>query len=289
MSVTNSANPANFPGAESPGTDVNVNPGTYSVGETGPSGYTASYSVDCSGSIALGESKTCTVTNNDQAATLTVIKHVVNDSGGSALASAFTMSVTNSANPASFPGAESPGTDVNVNPGTYSVGETGPSGYTASYSADCSGSIALGESKTCTVTNNDDLAGTLMKTTLSWTLKDEADLGGDLRRGGVCDNDGTITFKLYRYDLGTAVGDLTCADADKIWTSEAIPEADGDLGKANTSHDVDQPGIYLWVAVYSGDNCNSGSTSGCGAEVTEITDESPLGASLLCDAPPPSD
>ena len=36
------------------------------------------------GSIANGETKTCTVTNNDIAAKLNVIKHVINDNGGTA-------------------------------------------------------------------------------------------------------------------------------------------------------------------------------------------------------------
>jgi len=67
----------------------------------------------------------------------------------------FTMSVTNSANPADFAGEEAPGTSVGVNPGAYSVSESGPSGYTESDSADCSGNIALGETKTCTITNDD--------------------------------------------------------------------------------------------------------------------------------------
>jgi prealbumin domain-containing protein len=88
--------------------------------------------------------------------TLHVIKHVVNDSGGSASAANFTMSVTGtSPNPASFAGAESPGTTVTLGAGSYNVTETGPSGYTASFSADCTGTIAAGETKTCTVTNDD--------------------------------------------------------------------------------------------------------------------------------------
>ena len=45
---------------------------------------------------------------------------------------------------------------VTLEPAGYSVTETGPSGYAASpYSADCTGTIALGETKTCTITNND--------------------------------------------------------------------------------------------------------------------------------------
>src|SRR5207249_8081528 len=112
--------------------------GTFSVSESTVSGYTQTSAVGCSGSIAVGESKTCTVTNNDQAAHLIVIKHVINNNGGTAVASNFTMSVTGSSpSPASFAGAESPGTNVTLNAGSYSVGQTGPSGYTGSSSADC--------------------------------------------------------------------------------------------------------------------------------------------------------
>ena len=155
-----SPSPASFPGAESPGTTVTLGAGSYSVSEIGPSGYTSSFSADCSGTIAAGETKTCTVTNDDVAApttgTLHVIKHVVNDSGGSASAANFTLSVSGtSPSPASFPGAESPGTTVTLGAGSYSVSEIGPSGYTSSFSADCSGTIAAGETKTCTVTNDD--------------------------------------------------------------------------------------------------------------------------------------
>jgi hypothetical protein len=147
--------PDDFAGEEAPGTTVTLDAGSYGVTESGPAGYTRSDSADCSGTIANGETKTCTVTNDDQGATLIVIKHVINDNGGSAVAGDFTMSVTNSANPADFAGEEAPGTSVGVNPGAYSVSESGPSGYTESDSADCSGNIALGETKTCTITNDD--------------------------------------------------------------------------------------------------------------------------------------
>src|SRR5438477_6799576 len=116
-------------------------------------------SADCSGTIAVGHNKTCTVTNNDQAAHLIVIKHVINDNGGTAVASNFTMSVTGSSpSPASFAGVESPGTTVTLNAGSYSVGETGLPGYTGSSSAYCTGSIAVGQTKTCTITNDDQPA-----------------------------------------------------------------------------------------------------------------------------------
>jgi hypothetical protein len=157
LSVTgNSPSPASFAGAESPGATVALNAGSYSVSETGPSGYSGSSSADCSGSIAVGETKTCTVTNDDIQPKLTVIKHVINNNGGTATAANFTMTVTGSSpSPASFPGAESPGTTVALNAGSYNVTETGPAGYAASLSADCTGSIAVGQTKTCTITNDD--------------------------------------------------------------------------------------------------------------------------------------
>ncbi len=152
---TNVAPSASFAGSEA-GTTVTLNAGSYSVDEGAVSGYTKSIGSDCSGSIANGETKTCTLTNDDQPGTLVVKKHVINDDGGTKTASDFTMSVTGgSPSPASFAGSEA-GTSVTLNAGSYSVGETGPSGYTGSNSSDCAGSIANGQMKTCTITNDDD-------------------------------------------------------------------------------------------------------------------------------------
>jgi hypothetical protein len=82
---------------------------------------------------------------------------VINDDGGPKSASDFTMNVSGgSPSPASFPGQESPGTNVALNAGSYSVSEGAHTGYAVSYSADCVSSIAIGQTKTCTVTNNDD-------------------------------------------------------------------------------------------------------------------------------------
>ena len=153
---------ATFPGEESPGTSVSVDAGAYSVDEGAHAGYTKSLSAACSGTIANGETKTCTITNDDQAGTLVVIKHVVNNNGGTKDAADFQMQVTaDNPSSATFPGAESPGTSVTVDAGAYSVDEGAHAGYTKSLSAACSGTIANGETKTCTITN-DDQAGTLV-------------------------------------------------------------------------------------------------------------------------------
>jgi RHS repeat-associated protein len=90
---------------------------------------------------------------------LTVIKNVVNDNGGTAAPSSWTMNVAGPT-PLSFPGAPDQGTTNAVQPGDYRVTESAePSGYALSYGGDCDAdgdvTIALGETRTCTLTNND--------------------------------------------------------------------------------------------------------------------------------------
>ena len=146
---------ASFPG-DAAGTTITLDAGPYSVTETGPAGYTPSQSANCNGVIAAGQSLTCTFTNDDiPPAMLTVIKTVINDDGGTAVASDFTMDVIGT-NPslASFPG-DAAGTTITLDAGPFSVTETGPAGYTPSQSANCNGVIAAGQSLTCTFTNDD--------------------------------------------------------------------------------------------------------------------------------------
>ena len=116
-----------------------------------------------------------------------VIKHVINDSGGTRVASDFTMIVSGPTPlPPSAPGAASPGVVFQVGPGSYSVTETGPSGYQATYSAGCSGTIDYDQTFTCIVTNDDvsRCAGVTCAPPASECLMD-----------GVCDaNTGTCTY-----------------------------------------------------------------------------------------------
>ncbi len=156
VTATNPSDDA-FPGAEAPGTTITLDAGAYSVSETGPGGYVASYSAGCSGVLAVGETATCTVTNDDtDSPQLTVIVNVVTDNGGEAGPGEFTVEVT-ATNPSDdeFPGAASPGTTITLDPGDYDVGISGPSGYSPTLSAGCSGSLALGETASCTITMDD--------------------------------------------------------------------------------------------------------------------------------------
>ena len=98
----------------------------YTVSETNQSGYEpSSWTGDCSadGKITLqpGQKATCTITNNDIQPKLTVIKEVVNNYGGQAVASNFTMLVQGTnVSSTSFAG-NSEGTVVTLDAGSYSV------------------------------------------------------------------------------------------------------------------------------------------------------------------------
>jgi len=128
------------------------------AGTTDLANYTSTLGTGCSGTLAhYGDTADCTITNTLKAGPkLTVIKHVVNDNGGTKKAGDFALTVSGpSPSPASFAGSEA-GTVVTLQPGPYAVNEAAVSGYTGSKSAGCSGTLAhFGDTATCTVTNND--------------------------------------------------------------------------------------------------------------------------------------
>src|SRR5438445_8250009 len=129
VSGTALASPVQFPG-DSVGTPVTVKAGSYAVTEDAVAGYSGVPSSDCTGTLSPGDNKTCTITNTDVAPKLTVIKTVVNNSGGTKTAGDFTMTVTgNTPTPGSFPGSAA-GTVVTLKAGAYSVGESSVTGYT---------------------------------------------------------------------------------------------------------------------------------------------------------------
>jgi len=167
-------------------TNATVNPGTYTLSESAtPTGYTAStYScvrnggaavVSNSITLAAGDTATCTIHNNDRAATLTLIKTVTNDNGGTQLPTAWTLSAAGPTNISGVTGTSAV-TNATVNPGTYTLSESAtPIGYTAStYSCVRNGgaavvsnsiTLAAGDTATCTIHNNDRAATlTLIKT-----------------------------------------------------------------------------------------------------------------------------
>jgi hypothetical protein len=149
------------------GTTYTLNAGSYTVSESGgPSNYVASFSGDCNSSgtvsVASSTNRVCTITNtfNQPVATgtLKVIK-VVN--GGTASSSAFMIHVMSGSSEVSgSPQVGSiSGSTYTLNPGSYTVSETGgPSGYTSAMTGDCNGngvvSVASSTDRVCTITNS---------------------------------------------------------------------------------------------------------------------------------------
>jgi hypothetical protein len=134
---------------------ISVAPGTYTVTEPAVSGYTASYSNCTSITVPAGGSATCTITNNDQPATLNVQKVVVNSSGGNKGFTDFSFSV-NGGTAIPF---EGDGTNtLTVNAGTYTITEPAVAGYTTGYNNCNNVVIPNGGSASCVITNTDQAA-----------------------------------------------------------------------------------------------------------------------------------
>jgi len=264
MSVTgNSPAPASFAGHESPGTVVSLGAGSYSVAETGPSGYSSSFSTDCTGSIAVGQTKTCTVTNSDIQPRLTVTKVVLNDNGRTATVASFTLTVGTT--------TVSSGVQAGFNAGTYTVSESGPSGYAATFSGDCDAqthqvALAVGDVKSCTITN-DDIARAAASVgtsagptsgTVGVALNDTAHLVG-------ASPTGTITFKLF------APGE-TCSPTGTPARTQTVQVNHGN-GDYPTSpgFTANLGGTWQWIAQYSGDDNNLSTGTDCGDEPVTIT------------------
>jgi hypothetical protein len=163
--------PVEFPGS-STGTEVTIDANTqYQVNEVVPSNPPGlvfvgdSLSPECTGQLSPGETVTCTITNEydtsqPSTATLTVIKEVICPPDFPCPdASEFMIEVSgNNPNPPSFPGSEV-GTEVTLEEGDYNVNEHAPPNppglilQPPDLSGECTGTIALGESRVCTITN----------------------------------------------------------------------------------------------------------------------------------------
>ncbi len=157
-------------------TSRGVNAGTYALTETTVAGYTPS-TWSCSGgtqsganiTIGLNTNATCTISNDDQAATLTLVKVVTNNNGGTKTLSDFPLTATG---PTSINGVSGTTavTGRSVNAGTYALTEQTQTGYTAS-TWSCSGgtqsganiTLGLAGAATCTISNDDQPATLTLK------------------------------------------------------------------------------------------------------------------------------
>ncbi len=162
---------------------------TYSVAVDAPAGYSVAIGGDCApnGNVGLieGQNKTCTVTANDVAPTLTVVTNVVNDNGGTRTPANFTAHVRSGPNDVTGspqPGTSS-GTPYTLSAGSYTVSADAVTGYTLAVSGACAANgnvtLQLAQTATCTITAN-DIAPTL--TVVTNVVNDN---GGTLTPAGV--------------------------------------------------------------------------------------------------------
>ncbi|WP_435299410.1 hypothetical protein [Timonella sp. A28] len=158
-------------------TTTAVDAGAYTLSESGPDGYAASdWSCDGGtleqGVVTIGnaESVVCTITNDDEQGELTLVKNVINDNGGTALAGQFTL-IADGPTPISETATYNVGnngltgstTPTAVDAGAYTLSESGPDGYAAS-DWSCEGgtleqgvvTVANGEVVVCEITNDDE-------------------------------------------------------------------------------------------------------------------------------------
>lgn len=145
--------------------------GTYTLSESGgPSGYTAgtwsctndvAVSGDNTITLSIGQTTTCTITNSDEAGTLHVLKHVINDNGGTKTAHDFSFAVNGTGTTTFTQDAQDAylgENDLTVDAGTYTVTEVPVDGYGATYDNCSNVTVANGGEATCTITNNDGQA-----------------------------------------------------------------------------------------------------------------------------------
>src|SRR5206468_3034826 len=111
--------------------------GAYTLSESGPANYTASDWVCVGGTqgdathitVGLGQSATCTITNNDQPAHLTLLKVVNNNHGGPLGVGSFPLTAVGTSTTATLTpitgqiSGTALATNVAVNAGTYTLSE----------------------------------------------------------------------------------------------------------------------------------------------------------------------
>jgi len=238
--------------------------GSYKVAEDPHPGYDATFSPDCETTIALGDTKTCTVTNTAQAAHLIIIKEVDNNTNGDGGLTAPSFSGTISGGVTATDGLTWTGALTNktlTTVGSYNVAEDPHPGYDVSFDAGCSGTIGLGETRTCTVTNKAQKATPGGTTTQ--LLQDKLTITG-LRTGA--SPAGVVHFRLYKENDNND----GCTDGNEVGNGLNLNRTI-DNGVASTGTGVAVgPGTYYWQAEYTGDQYNNGFTTACKSEVVTV-------------------
>ena len=259
----------NFAGQTGEGVIIAIDAGQTTVTEEESPLYRSSYEGDCNFVAALGERYTCTITNNDRAPGLTLVKKVLNDNGGIAVPGNFTLSATG---PTPLDGAgpivES---DESFKTGTYKLAESELFGYQSGKWL-CEGdgtqdgntiTLGLDQSATCTITN-DDIAPTL--TVIKNVINNN---GGEAAPGDFTMIVSNSAFEPQTSFAGSSEGVMITIDAGETVVSENKPQTymgDGGAGDCNftaesgmdytctiTNDDL-APGLTLEMILIQDDN-----------------------------------
>ncbi|MTB88517.1 hypothetical protein H9L21_13940 [Aeromicrobium senzhongii] len=265
-------------------TGATVDAGQYDLSEAGgPGGYLPG-DWSCAGgelegitvTVASGADVTCTITNDDQPATLTLVKDVVNDNGGTAEATAWTLSADGPTTISGTTGSEAV-TGATVDAGQYDLSEAdGPAGYTAS-DWTCTGAtvegttvtVANGGAVTCTITNDDQPATlTLVKEVQNdnggtaeatdWTLTADGPTpisgttGSEAVTGAAVDA-GAYILTEADGPAGYDAGDWTCEWAGGTSEGSSLILANGETATCTITND-DQPATLTLVKEVENDD-----------------------------------
>lgn len=214
-----------------------------------------------------------------QYGTLVVTKAVTNDNGGTRTVGQFSFTVGSGATTTGIVAATaftpvgssttSGSNSQQIAVGTYSIGEVGApiAGYTTGYTNCTSVAVTAGNTTTCAITNNDNIASPSIASVMKWTLNDRMTLTG-YRSGGTGTN--TATFTLYK-DAGSATN---CEASTQVsgYTPEVITVNDttGTAATA-TGYTTEVTGTYRWIVTYSGNTYNSGISTPCTGAGSEMT------------------
>ena len=206
------------------------------------------------GSVVLlnGEDVTCTISNDDDAASLTVVKAIVNDDGGAAVVSAF--GITTDAGALAFgTGVVSGSTTTytattltGLSAGTKTLAESDVAGYSEGiWSCDGAGTVVStfdggsvvllnGEDVTCTISNDDDAASL---TVVKAIVNDDGGaavvsaFGITTDAGALAFGTGVVSGSTTTYTAttltGLSAGTKTLAESDVAGYSEGIWSCDG--------------------------------------------------------------
>lgn len=275
LNATSAASTVSGAGNSAAVTKQSVAAGTYTLSESGgPAGYVQDGAWDC-GALTVKDSKvvvpngtdvTCTVTNQDQAATLTLKKIVDNGHGGTASPTDFTLKATGTSRTVTGVGDSVDVTKQSVDAGTYTLSEAGgPAGYEQTGDWTCAASggpvnvsngqvtVANGADVTCTVTNSSRSGSA------TWSKTDE---GGRALKGAVWNLTGPDGAVVEVKDCTeSSAADCTGPDKDPAaggfavtdlaWGEYGLVESKAPAGYVmdSSTHHFAVDGTHLTVAV----------------------------------------